>query len=168
MILFLIGFMGAGKSTLGKMAARQWNWTFIDLDDIIESREGKTIPEIFSDQGEDAFRHAETEALKAVDQMIQGPTIIAAGGGTPCFGTNMEIMNQKGITVYLKPDPETLIERLWYQKDYRPMIKDVPEEEFPNFIKSLLAKREESYQKAEYTLEDEQISVSHLANIAWN
>ena len=167
MNVFLIGFMGAGKSTLGKLAAREWNWTFVDLDDFIESQEGERIPDIFQHRGEKAFREVETKALREVVKIQGSSRIIAAGGGTPCFGNNMEIMNEVGTTVYLRPNLEELIDRLWQQKDYRPMISAVLEEDFPAHIETLLLQREVFYQQAKHILKGDEINVNELAKLVW-
>ena len=96
---FLIGYMGSGKTTLGRAVAARTGIRFIDLDDYIEEREGCSIREIFASRGEDAFRAIERDALQEVSRMAD--TLVACGGGTPCFGDNMDLLNRCGLTVYL-------------------------------------------------------------------
>ncbi|HQB87139.1 MAG TPA: shikimate kinase, partial [Bacteroidales bacterium] len=97
--IFLIGFMGSGKTTTGKKLASRLSWKFIDLDEFIEEDKGMPVAEIFETQGEDWFRTVEAEALRTVTKA--GNTVISTGGGTPCFYENMEFMLQNGLTVYL-------------------------------------------------------------------
>ena len=104
--IFLIGYMGSGKSTLGKALAQRCDIRFIDLDDYIEERAGKKIREIFAEDGEAAFRDLERRMLLEVSDMDN--VLVACGGGTPCFGDNMELMNSRGITVLLQTSHERL------------------------------------------------------------
>ena len=108
--IFLIGYMGCGKTTLGEVLARQMGLHFIDLDEFIEARQGMTIPQIFDQMGEARFRELETEALSEV-AVIQN-VIVGCGGGTPCHGGNMALMNQAGTTVWLTTSPERITARL--------------------------------------------------------
>ena len=108
--IFLIGYMGSGKSTLGKALASRCEVRFIDLDDYIEERSGKTIKKIFATEGEAAFRDLERRMLVEVSGFDN--VLVACGGGTPCFGDNMELMNEHGVTVLLQASYERLLERL--------------------------------------------------------
>lgn len=126
--VFLIGYMGCGKTTLGEELARQMNLLYIDLDEYIEHRQGLTITEIFDEMGEKRFRELETEALREVATMTS--VIVGCGGGTPCHGDNMELMNRAGTTVWLTTSPNRITARLLLpdQKSKRPRIARLPDE----------------------------------------
>lgn len=146
--IILIGYMGAGKTTIGKALARQLNVDFCDLDWFIEERYHRTIQQIFDEKGEAGFREIERNMLHEVAEFEN--IIISCGGGTPCFFDNIEFMNSKAKTVYLKASPETLFQHLKMGKNERPLLKDKSDEELMQFITSSLAKREPFYSKANY------------------
>lgn len=148
--IILIGYMGAGKTTLGKALARATNLQFIDLDWYIEERFHKTIQQIFSEKGEDGFREIERRMLHEVTEFED--VIIASGGGAPCFFDNIDYMNQQGDTIYLKATPETLKAHILMGNNKRPLVKDKSPEELINFISESLNKREPFYDKARHTL----------------
>ena len=148
--IFLIGYMGCGKTTLGKILASRLEMDFIDLDTFIEERHFKTIPQLFEEKGESGFREIEHNALLEVCEFEN--IIISTGGGVPCFFNNMEIMKRAGLTVYLKVTPKVLTEVLKKAKRNRPLIKDKSEEELLHFIEENLAKREAFYSQAELTI----------------
>ena len=149
--LYIIGFMGSGKTTAGKKIASLLGWTFIDLDKKIEEHEGQSIAEIFSQNGEDYFRRVESEVLK--DLKNETKAIISAGGGTPCHGNNMDYMLETGLTLYLKLTPGQLKSRLINSKGERPLIKNLDETGLLKFINKKLAEREIYYNRAEVTVE---------------
>ena len=141
--IFLIGFMGSGKTSAGKRLAELLSFEFIDLDELIEKNEGKTISQIFQEEGEESFRKKEFAYLHSLS--AKKKTVIAAGGGTPCFHSNMQWMMANGTTVYLKTDPEILFRRLKSEMTHRPLLKHNSEEELKNFISSKLRERESFY-----------------------
>lgn len=153
--IFLIGFMGSGKSYWGKKWSQQSGMPFFDLDAVIEEAQQKTITQIFEENGEVYFRQLETEAL----QNFSGKQncIIACGGGTPCFNNNMQWMNEQGITVYLKATPDEIIKRVTGEQDQRPLIKNVSKEELYTFIEKKILERE-----AFYALAQQEFPVSSL------
>lgn len=155
--IFLIGYMGAGKSTMGKWLAKVMNLEFIDLDNFIEARQHKTIKEIFAEIGEDGFRQLERRSLEEVSTFEN--VIISLGGGTPCFFDNMEAVNAAGTSVYLKPSEEVLLMRLIKGKHKRPLLASKSDDEILQFIREQLAWREPYYLKANLTFE-----ASHLEN----
>ena len=134
--VFLIGYMGCGKTTLGEVLARQMGLRFIDLDEFIEARQGMSIVEIFDEMGESRFRELETDALHEVAAMTD--VIVGCGGGTPCHCDNMALMNRAGITVWLTTSPERITARLLLpeQKSKRPKINTLP----PNEVRPLVVK----------------------------
>ena len=110
MNIFLIGFMGCGKSSLGKRLARRLNYRFVDLDEEIERQTGRSIAEIFSRDGENYFRQLEANILRQIEWSL--PTVVATGGGTPCYFDNMNYINNNGVSVYLRMSPKSLAWRL--------------------------------------------------------
>jgi len=153
--IFLIGYMGSGKTTIGKLLAKRLNLPFIDLDLFIENRYRKSVGEIFVEKGEDDFREIERKALQEVSQFEN--LIISTGGGTPCFFDNMSVMNKAGISIYLKVGIEELAKRLSGCKEKRPLIKDKSPEELKEFISINIEKREFFYNQATYIYNAEQL-----------
>lgn len=149
--VFLIGFMGSGKTTIGRMLSKAANLLFVDLDEAIERAQGKSISVLFSEVGEARFRELEREML--LHYAKGEPCLISTGGGVPCQFDNMEVMNQSGVTIYLKGSPCSLAARLKDAIETRPLLKGVRQEELPAFIESMLSKREAFYLKAEHVLE---------------
>lgn len=147
--ILLTGYMGAGKTTLGRALADRLGVTFIDLDNYIEERYRKSISQIFAEKGEDGFRDIERRMLHEVAEFED--VIISTGGGTPCFFDNMDYMNQMGLTVYLQASLERLYIRLSIARKQRPLIKDKSDEELREFIAQQLAKREPYYSRAAHT-----------------
>ena len=160
--VYLIGFMGAGKTTLGKAVAEILGWEFIDVDQLIENDAGMSISEIFAREGEVHFRKLETDALIRLAIGQSGNRIIATGGGAPCHGENMALLNQLGVTIYLNPKIETLTLRLISQKAERPMIMEIPDDQLSDHISGLLQKREPYYRQAMITLQDDQLTIQDL------
>lgn len=147
--IFLVGYMGAGKTTLGRALAKTLGLQFVDLDCYIEERYHKTIPQIFADKGENGFRELEKRMLHEAGEFEN--VVISTGGGTPCFFDNMDYMNSQGTTVYLDVPVERLFIRLSIARHKRPLIKEKNDEELRVFISEQLEKREGYYRKAEYT-----------------
>lgn len=150
MRVFLIGFMGSGKSTIGIALAKRMGFDFLDLDKYIEKKEAKSIQQIFEKQGELVFRKKEKIALLEVCK--KNNIVIATGGGTPCFFENMEIIKAKGKSIYLKIEEEELKERLVNQQTQRPLISNKSDEELQNFINSTLLEREDFYNQADFII----------------
>lgn len=144
--IFLIGYMGAGKTTVGKMLSKQLGLSFIDLDHYIEGRYHKTVGQLFAERGEDAFRDVERRMLREVAMFED--ILVSTGGGAPCFFDNMEFMNGAGQTVYLKVSVGELAKRLELCKTTRPVLKGRSGDELKTFIAESLEKREPFYSKA--------------------
>ena len=152
MRIYLIGYMGSGKSTLGCKLAKKLHIPFIDMDHYIEVRNYKTIPQIFAEEGEESFRLKEQKALKELSEFTD--VVIATGGGAPCFFDNMYLMNKTGKTIYLNIDPKVLAYRLMHSKTERPLIKGKSKEELIRFIDESLKKRLAYYKKAQVEITD--------------
>ena len=147
--------MGSGKSSVGNELAALLHWKFIDLDATIELISGKTILQIFKEEGETSFRKLERETL--LQMATKKNVVIATGGGTPIYMDNMEWMNRNGITVYLKTHPGTLFHRLAQDKKNRPLIADLPDVDLMEFILESLKKRLLYYIKSTLTVSGEGI-----------
>jgi len=152
--------MGCGKTTAGKRLANKLGWPFIDLDDRIEKHTGKTITELFEQEGETAFRELEKQALHSTFELKHA--IISTGGGAPCFFDNMEQMNLNGKTVYIELPPKVLADRLRGAKNQRPLIKGKTDEELLAFIAEALQKRTPYYQKAKTTVDGVSLSAESI------
>lgn len=144
--IFLIGFMGCGKSTVGRNIARALNWKFIDLDNYIQEKDGSSVTEIFKRDGEEVFRLMEKQALDEILQL--NDVVVATGGGAPCFHNNMLTMKQAGLTIYLKLSPSGLFQRLLPARKTRPLIADKNADELLLFIEKKLEEREPFYCQA--------------------
>lgn len=149
--IILIGYMGAGKTTLGKALAQATDLQFIDLDWYIEERFHTSIQQIFADKGESGFRDIERRMLHEVAEFED--VIISCGGGTPCYYDNIDYMNQQGDTIYLKATPETLKAHLLMGKNKRPLIQGKSPEELIGFISESLSKRTMFYEKTRHTID---------------
>jgi shikimate kinase len=166
MRIFLIGFMGCGKSTMGRLLASMLNLTFIDLDTYLEAKYFKTVPQIFAEEGEDEFRRKEHRVLEEV--ALFDDVIVATGGGAPCFFNNMEVMNQSGYCIFLDVEADTLVGRLVHSKTERPLIKGKSLEELKAFIESLMQKRRPFYEKARYILKGNEIVPGDIVELVKN
>lgn len=158
--VFLIGYMGCGKTTLGEVLAQQMGVPFIDLDEYIERQQAMTIVEIFAREGKGRFRELESAALREVCMM--GASIVACGGGTPCHGDNMALMNQAGVTVWLTTSPERITARLLLpeQRAKRPKFKDLPDDAFLSLVQRELAARAPYYRKAQLQFDSTDIETA--------
>jgi shikimate kinase len=165
MHIFLIGFMGCGKSTVSKKLANKLNLKFYDLDEIIENTFSNSISEIFTNHGEKIFRLREHKVLMDFIKSLnskQQSAVISTGGGTPCYHKNMELMNNNGITVYLKMPPNALFTRLIKSKANRPLLKNLEENELMHFIKNKIIEREPFYLKSKITVNAVSIDINAL------
>ena len=163
MKIILLGYMGSGKSTIGKALANELNLSFIDLDHTMEKQMGMTISDFFEASGELKFRRLENEVLGNVlaenDRMI-----LSTGGGTPCYGNNLQLMKSapNAKVFYLKASIKTLTERLLSEKDTRPLIQSIGDEDLPEFIGKHLFERSNFYLQADHVLDIDQKSVETI------
>ena len=150
-IYFLIGFMGSGKSHWGKIWAANSQLSFLDLDEVIEAKEGATIATIFETKGEDYFRNIEAAALRTCSHLQN--TIIACGGGTPCFHDNILWMNAHGKTIYIACSSTEILDRVLFEKEKRPLLKKLNQAELLFFIQQKVKEREPFYTQASFTVQ---------------
>jgi shikimate kinase len=149
--IVLIGYMGSGKTTVGKALGKELGLPFYDLDWYIENRMRKKVSQIFDERGEEGFRQIEHNMLHEVAEFED--VVISCGGGTPCFFDNMDYLNQQAQVVYLRCEPEVLRKHLLMGKGDRPLLKGKSPDELIEFIKTQLSAREQYYNKARYTLD---------------
>ena len=153
--IFLIGYMGAGKTTLGKALAHRMKLSYIDTDHYIEKRYRKKVSDIFASEGEECFRDLEHRILLEVSEFED--IIISTGGGLPCFNDNMAIMNDLGTTIYLETSEEELAVRLRASKNVRPLLENRSGGELVDFIRESLEKRRGFYEQAKIRFNAEQM-----------
>lgn len=159
MKIFLIGFMGCGKSTKAKQLAARLDCPVIDLDAVIVAEQGMAISAYFAEFGEDAFRKLESETLK--NYPYPETCVVATGGGLPCFFDNMDWMNANGKTVYLQMSPKALLSRL-HNRQKRPLIAAMNDEELLVFIEKKLTERDPFYTQAQVIVNAFDLSVEEL------
>lgn len=152
--IYLLGFMGSGKSYWGKLLARSLGRTFFDLDVVIEKGEGSSIKEIFESRGEAYFRVLEKAYLEKMPSMTTRSSVIALGGGTPCFGNNMDWILKHGISIFLDPARSVLVERLMNESEQRPLLSGKNKEALKQFIEKKLSERRSFYEQANYTISE--------------
>lgn len=162
MKVFLIGFMGSGKTTFGKKLANALNYDFIDLDKRIEEEEKMDINAIFKRFGENYFRKKESEVLKNLEK--KHFTIVSTGGGTPCFFDNMNWIKSNGKSIYLKASPGFLFSRIKDSPNIRPLFSGMEEIEIQAAILDLLTKREVFYEQADHIVDCKTLAISEVVN----
>lgn len=159
----MIGYMGCGKSTLGRRLSKHLGVQFVDMDHYIEERNCKTIPQIFAEEGEAEFRIKERKALEELSEFTD--IVIATGGGAPCFFDNIGLMNQSGLTIYMNIDPGILADRLLKSKTERPLIKGKSREELVAFIDETLKKRDAFYSQAKYQITQPDVDLEYVEQL---
>lgn len=162
MRVYLVGFMGSGKSFSGRHLARRIGFGFVDLDILFEQRYRVSIPEFFRKYGETAFRTVEQRVLYETAEFSR--MVISTGGGTPCYGDNMDWINRHGVSVYLKMSPSALFHRLSHSRKPRPLIKDMNHDELREYIRAKLSAREPFYQKAQLIIPGENLDMPRLVS----
>ena len=151
--IFLIGYMGCGKSSLGRKLAKAGGMEFMDMDSIIEQREGASISDIFHYQGEEYFRDAERALIEELGT-AEGDMVISTGGGAPAWQNNMELMNSLGATIYLRRTAQQIASRLSpHGRQKRPKLRGLNDEELVAFMTTNMAEREPFYSKAKYCVD---------------
>lgn len=163
MKIFLIGFMGSGKTTLGRKLASRMGYEFVDLDHKLEQQVELSIAEYFQIFGEDAFRKLESEVLKKTEYPENA--IISTGGGLPCYFDNMDWMKANGKSVYIKLSPKTLADRLETGKEERPLLQDKHGDALVAFIEQKLNERERFYSQAGIIVDGLSLTAERLEQV---
>lgn len=160
MKVFLIGFMGSGKSYWARLLAAKLNLPQIELDEEIEKATRLSINQVFDEKGEAWFRDIESQMLKK--SVLQDSFIMSCGGGTPCFFDHMEWMNKQGVTVWFNPSEEKIIKNLLPEIHKRPLLKGMDEKELAIFVKQKMKERIGFYQQADITVSVDEIDTDTL------
>lgn len=163
MRIYLVGYMGSGKSTLGRHLAHQTGMSFIDLDKYIEERNCRSVSQIFALEGETAFREKEHKALLEISEFDN--IVVATGGGAPCFFDNMDRMNQTGITLFLDIETQVIAKRLTSSKTERPLIKGKSRQELIDFIHKNLEIRRPFYEKSHFRITGPDLNTEAILEI---
>lgn len=167
MKLFLVGFMGSGKTHWGKLLAKKLQLPFFDMDRVITEKEQKTIADIFSEKGEEHFRYIEREVLEKTVEDNEH-FVLSCGGGTPCFFNNIQFMKRKGKVVWLNTKIDTLVKRLLIDKNKRPLLKNIADQELKSYILKKILGRKLYYEQADIVVNEESLSVDTFAEIIAN
>lgn len=161
MKIFLIGFMGSGKTHWGRLLSEKLGIRFFDLDEQVTEHAGMSIPKIFETDGEEQFRLLEKEVLHILSESHDS-FVMACGGGSPCYFNNIEYMNQSGTTVWINTPLDTLFERLVKEKDKRPLIRELSDEQLKGFISKKFADRRIYYEQARLTVDETPVQLDQL------
>ncbi len=163
MKIFLIGFMGSGKTHWGRLLSEKLGIRFFDLDEQVMEHAGKSVVEIFATEGEEQFRLMEKDVLHIITESHDS-FVMACGGGSPCYFNNIEYMNQSGTSVWINAPLDVLFQRLLSEKDKRPLIKDLSDEQLRNFIAKKFSDRKIYYEQADVTVDEEPVQLDGLIN----
>lgn len=164
--IFIVGYMGVGKTTVGKGLSKELGLEFIDLDQYIQNHYRKTVQDLFREKGEEGFRKIERTALQEV--ALFENVLVSTGGGAPCFFDSMDLMRKAGIVVYIRAEPEELTARLLASKNVRPLIAGKSKEELIPFITKHLAERERYYNQADITVQTDRLITRQHVHIVIN
>lgn len=160
--IILIGYMCVGKTTIGKELAKRRGQMFYDLDWYIEERFRKRVPQIFAEEGEEAFRKKERNMLHEVAEFEN--VVVSCGGGTPCFFDNIDYMNQAAEVIYLKASPETILSHLKISKGKRPLLEGMSPEELQTFVTDQIQTREDFYLRARHVVDVDVLNSAEKIN----
>lgn len=160
--IYLIGYMASGKTTVGKQLARLLEYSFHDLDQLMEQATGKTIGALFDKPDGKEFRKIEKEVLRQTFSLRHA--VVACGGGTPCFFNNMDDIKKHGLAVWVRPDPMVIVERLKIVKHSRPLLADIPDDQLPQTVLDHYHEREKFYSIADIHFNPDEETVEQLAN----
>jgi shikimate kinase len=164
MKIFLIGFMGSGKTHWGRQLSAKLQLPFYDLDTVIVEKEKQSVAEIFARQGEEYFRYQERDTLEEITH-DQESFILSCGGGTPCFFNNIEFMKKSGKVIWLNTSIDALTNRLQKERMTRPLISDVEEADLRRYVIRKLSERRMYYQQADVTVEEVNTNLDELIKV---
>lgn len=161
MRIFLIGFMGSGKTFWGRKLSQKLSLPFFDLDEQVVNSENKSINQIFEGDGEEYFRQKEKEVLHIITES-HASFVMACGGGAPCYFNNIEYMNQSGTTVWLNTSIPVLFQRLVKERNHRPLLRNLSDEQLKGYIIKKFSDRKIYYEQASVYIEDENIGIDQF------
>jgi shikimate kinase len=161
MKIYLIGFMGCGKTHWGRLLSEKLQLPFFDLDDAIVEQEEKPVTAIFEEEGEEYFRLLEKDVLHMITESHES-FIMACGGGTPCYYNNIDYMKRQGTTIWINCSVQCLFQRLVKEREKRPLIKDLTDDGLRSYIQKKYASRKIFYEQASIILSDEQVNMDYL------
>jgi shikimate kinase len=164
MKIFLIGFMGSGKTHWGRLLSAKLQLPFYDLDSVIIGKEGRSVTDIFAEKGEEYFRFSEKETLETITAE-QASFILSCGGGTPCFFNNIEFMKKNGKVVWLNTSIDMLMQRLRKERSSRPLIAEIADGDLRRHIIRKLSERRMYYQQADVSVNEESINLDELIRL---
>ena len=167
MKIFLIGFMGSGKTHWGRLLSEKLGIRFFDLDEQVTEHAGKSISEIFATEGEEQFRLQEKEVLHIITESHDS-FVMACGGGSPCYFNNIDYMNQAGTTVWINTASNILFQRLMAEKEKRPLIRDLSNDQLKAFIHKKFADRKIYYEQADVKVDEELVQLDKLIEIIFH
>lgn len=163
-VIYLMGMPGCGKTTLGKKLAHKLGYSFVDLDDYIEEKEDDSISSIFEIHGENYFRKAEQDAVAKSTQWNQ--TVVACGGGAPCFFDNMEVMNQAGTTLFIDVSVNELMKRIYGKgQNKRPILSGKSEIELKTELEQKVSHRKQFFNQADITISSDKVTLEDLLKL---
>lgn len=160
MLIFIIGYMGSGKTVFGQQLAGRLGYRFLDMDEMIEISTGYSIAHYFEKFGEHSFRLKERSLL--INHLTEKDCVIATGGGTPCFEDNLALMNANGITVFLDTPEEIILKRISVKIAQRPLLSHIPQDQLPEFIHEHMSVRRFYYEQAKLTVKGGDLEVERL------
>jgi len=161
MRIFLIGFMGSGKTYWGRKLSEKLGIRFFDLDEQVEEQAGKSIVEIFDADGEEKFRLLEKEVLHIITESHDS-FVMACGGGSPCYFNNIDYMNRQGTTVWINTPLDVIYQRLYDEMDKRPLIRKFTTDQLKNFIGRKFADRRIYYEQASVFIDQQPVELEHI------
>ncbi|NCU32781.1 MAG: shikimate kinase [Candidatus Moranbacteria bacterium] len=160
MRIYLVGFMGSGKTTVGRVLSRRLGFDFLDTDKEVEKLAGMSLRNLFKTSGETAFRELEQQVLHTTSKLEK--TVISTGGGTPCFYDNMDFIKQNGVSIYLMMQPASIVNRLENSKNPRPLVHGLSSSELQAYVETELEKRKKFYSTADYVIKAESVSIDQI------
>ena len=164
MRIYLIGFMGVGKTHWGKQIGRKLNIPFFDLDEVIEQDAGKSINQIFEQEGEEQFRIKEKEILYLLSESHES-MVLSCGGGAPCYFNNIDYMNEKGITIWIDTPSDILLGRLRQNKSNRPLLRELTDEQLKAYILKKNSDRRMYYERAKIRTDDTSLKLDDFIKL---
>ena len=161
--IYLVGYMGAGKTTAARRLAQRMGWEVVDTDALFEEKYKISVCDFFNKYDEPLYRKLESEVLKATESLEN--VVISTGGGTACYFDNMEWMNQHGLTVFMRISPAAAVDRVVHSRHKRPLAEGKTEAELTEFVNRHYASRLPFYEQARITVKSEDLDVDGLLNL---